>query len=145
MTNEHTKIIEINGVKLEIDLRHAKQIQENIKVGSRVKVLRDDYGTKVYHGVVVGFDDFANLPTICVCYIDNGYNSDLRFAYINSENKKESIVPAVDWFPNVDKSYIVNKLEKEIDKKKLEIQELEMKKVFFIERFDALFQNGLAE
>lgn len=37
-----TTIIEINGVKLEIDLRHAKRI-DNLRVGDTVKVLRKRY------------------------------------------------------------------------------------------------------
>ena len=54
--------IEINGVKLQVDLRHARRLEE-IRVGSRVKVLTKDYnGHKVSHGVVIGFTLLENVP-----------------------------------------------------------------------------------
>jgi len=64
---ETTQIIEINGVKMQVDLRYAKRIEE-IKVGSRVKVLMKKYNEhyEVKHGVVIGFEPFKNLPTIII-------------------------------------------------------------------------------
>ena len=59
------KIIEINGVKMEVDLRHATQIHTEIKIGSKVKVLHKQHGGQnIYHGVVCGFENFVDLPTI---------------------------------------------------------------------------------
>ena len=46
-----TTIIEINGLKLEIDLRSAKRI-DSFRVGDNVKILRKDYNSyKSCYGV----------------------------------------------------------------------------------------------
>ena len=41
MTDEKT-IVEINGIKMEVDLRHATRVEE-FKIGSKVKVLKKQY------------------------------------------------------------------------------------------------------
>lgn len=49
-------IIEVNGVKLEVDLRTARRIDE-IRIGDRVKVLIKGYSDyKVHAGTVIGFE-----------------------------------------------------------------------------------------
>jgi hypothetical protein len=62
--DKQTTIIEIGGVKLEVDLRSAKRIDE-LKIGSRVKCLqKPSYGEmKTLPGVIVGFEPFPSLPT----------------------------------------------------------------------------------
>ena len=100
--NEQTQIIEINGVKMEVDLRHAKMVHENIRVGSRVKLMgKDAYGgPSVYPGIVIGFENFQDLPTIVVAYVNISYSEAvLNFAYINNSKKstdKWSMIPALD-------------------------------------------------
>ena len=55
---EQKRIIEVNGVKMEIDLRNAKVV-ENYKVGDYVKVLIKEYNSyKSYIGNIIGFDNF---------------------------------------------------------------------------------------
>ena len=85
---EERTVVEINGVKMEVDLRTARTI-DTYKVGDRVKVLVKKYSDtyETHHGVIVAFDNFENLPTITVCYITTGYNGDLSFSYINEKNK----------------------------------------------------------
>lgn len=39
---EYKKIVEINGIKMEVDMRHAKTI-DTYKIGDRVKVLVKQY------------------------------------------------------------------------------------------------------
>ncbi|MHC4294732.1 MAG: hypothetical protein ACYSTL_04025, partial [Planctomycetota bacterium] len=54
---DQIRVVEINGVKLEVDLRHAKVIDQ-FRVGDRVKVLKKKY-EKVYEshpGAIIGFD-----------------------------------------------------------------------------------------
>ena len=94
---KHTTVIEINGVKMEVDLRHAKRIDE-IRVGDRVKVLLKMYdGYKVYPGVVVGFEAFEKLPTIIVAYIKADFvSASVEFLYFNSETKDKEIIKAID-------------------------------------------------
>lgn len=69
MTTDNQKtIVEINGIKLEVDLRTAKRVEE-YKVGDMVKVLKKEYGDsyKSYAGMIVGFDAFVALPTNPLC------------------------------------------------------------------------------
>ena len=56
---ENKRIIEINGVKLEVDMSTAKKIDE-YRVGDNVKVLKKDYSGNydVLAGVIV---EFVNL------------------------------------------------------------------------------------
>lgn len=86
---ENKTIIEINGIKMEVDLRQAKVI-ENYKIGDNVRLLVKEYdGYKVFPAVIVSFDAFTKLPTIVVAYLEMGYQTaDLKFAYINSESAK---------------------------------------------------------
>lgn len=72
MNDQNKRVIEINGVKLEVDMRYAKRVDE-LRVGSKVKVLNKEYSSyKVYPGVIVGFEEFDNLPTIVVAYLECG-------------------------------------------------------------------------
>ena len=75
MTNENKTVIEVNGVKLEVDLRQAVRI-DTLGVGDRVKVMVKIYSDyKVYAGVVVGFEPFKELPTIIIAYLDTQYKT----------------------------------------------------------------------
>ena len=56
---DNKRIIEINGIKLEVDLSTAKRIDE-FRVGDNVKVLRKGYNDnfEVLAGVIVEFVNF---------------------------------------------------------------------------------------
>jgi len=63
MENEK-RIIEINGIKMEVDLRTAKRI-DTFKVGDPVKILDCTYSTpQIYAGVIVGFAEFNKHAAI---------------------------------------------------------------------------------
>ena len=148
MTNE-TTIVEINGVKLEVDLRHAKIVHENIKIGSKVKLLeKGSYsGPIVYPGVVVGFENFASLPTIIVAYVKQGWSEGgVLFAYINSSAKaieKWEMVPAHDDDLPIHKADLLKQFQREIDKAQAQIAEVESKRAYFLEHFSEYFRDGL--
>lgn len=94
----NTTIIEVNGVKLEVDLRSAKRV-DTLRVGDKVKVLiTGQYSTPAVHpGVVVGFEPFEKLPTIVVAYLKQTYNDcDLQFLYYNSSTKDTEVIVSVD-------------------------------------------------
>ena len=64
--DKQTTIIEVNGIKLEVDLRTAKRVDQ-LRVGDRVKVLNKAYdGYEVLPGTVVCFEPFEKLPTTSV-------------------------------------------------------------------------------
>ena len=95
--NAQTMVVEVNGVKLEVDLRSAKRI-DTLQVGSRVKVLTKGYdGYKVRPGIVAGFEPFDKLPTIIVAVLDITYlEAKLDFVLFNSESKDIEVVAALD-------------------------------------------------
>lgn len=133
MTENTKHTIEINGVKMEIDLRHATQIHNDLRIGSKVKVLCKEYSEhKIFHGVIVGFENFASLPTIEVCYLKAEYGEpELKFASINSKtSEKYEIVPALDWSPIAKKEKILGYFDDEIRKIEERIAILKGKKEY---------------
>lgn len=142
--SEPTKtVIEINGVKMEVDLRYAKRV-EQITVGSRVKALRKTYGEsyEVLHGVVVGFEPFKNLPTIIIAAAKVSYNdAKIEFIYYNSATKDTEIVVAVDDdLAALDKNDFIKLCDVEITKKQNEITEIENRKAFFLAKFNCYWK-----
>ena len=132
-------IIEVNGVKLEVDLRTAKRIDQ-LKVGDRVKVLLKTYSDyKVHAGTVVGFEPFTKLPTIIVAYLDIDYNgATVKFVYFNAETKDTEIVAAIDNDQlDVNKADVLGRFDREIEKKQAEADDLRQRRAFFETQFRA--------
>lgn len=114
---ENLRIIEINGIKMEVDLRTAKRL-ENFKVGDPVKLLIKEYtdSFKSHPGVIVGFDEFKNRPTIIVGYIKSSYSStELAFAYINQDTKDFELAALQDFEMKVSFAEIQKQFDKKID------------------------------
>lgn len=138
------QIIEINGIKMEVDLRHAKRI-DHMVVGTKVKLLAkgNSYSsTEVHSGVVVGFEPFESLPTIIVCYLKVDYSSaELKFAYINKEtaDKYEIVVSVDDELP-IAKRDVLAKIDRELEKKRAEIEDMERKRDYFLRHFNTYFE-----
>jgi len=85
------QIIEINGVKMEVDLREATTL-ETYKCGDMVKILVPEYSNsfKAHAGVIIGFDNFKQRPAIVVAYLDANYGEALvKIAYIHEGCKHE--------------------------------------------------------
>lgn len=130
-----TTIVEINGIKMEVDLRHAKKI-EHYKVGDNVKVLVKEYSNYAsYPGVIIGFDEFAKLPTISVCYLKTGYNAEVKFVFINAESTDIEIVHMSD-ADRIELNLAPEQLDREILRKEAEIADLKAKKAYFLENFN---------
>jgi len=145
MEEPQYKTVEINGVKLEVDMRTARKI-ENYKIGDRVKVLIKQYSSyKPYPGVIVAFDMFEKMPTITVAYLDIDYSgTEVKFTYINGgvdEDKEQPELAPYNDDIHVDKADVLDRLQKEIDKKKVEIEDLERKKVYFVNNFNKYFEE----
>lgn len=134
----HKRIVEIKGVKMEVDLRTAKQIDE-YRVGDRVKVLIKRYGDNYdcLHGVIAAFDNFEALPTITICYIDGG---ELKFAYLNDNSTDVEMAPAQDDVL-IEKADVLRKMDREIENLHRLIEDLEWKKRYFEERFQTWFKD----
>lgn len=138
---EDYQVVEINGIKLEVDMRTARRI-ENYKIGDRVKVLVKEYSRYTpYPGVIVAFDMFKKMPTITVAYVKDSYsNTTLEFAYISGGDNEDQpeIAPYNDDIL-VDKADVLEKLDGEIIKKEAEIEDLQRKKAYFLKNFNKYF------
>ncbi len=147
MNTETTKIIEINGIKMEVDLRNAKVVN-NYKVGDNLKILiKDGYGDtfKSYIGTIIGFDEFKSTPTIVIAYLKTEYGAaSIEFVYYNSKTKDIEVCPLNGWDVPVSKQQIIDRFDGQIEKKKQELSELENKKVLFQTLFGKYFENEFA-
>lgn len=136
--DENKRIIEINGVKLEVDLRHAKRV-DTYRVGDRVKVLIKGWDSKYasHPGCIVGFDEFTKLPTITVAYM-NG--STLAFAYLNAQSAdaelcamtEDDVIPA--------RETVLAQFDQQITAKQREMDTLIAQRSYFVNRFGAIFE-----
>lgn len=139
--DENKRIIEINGIKVEVDLRTAKRV-DSFKVGDAVKLLSKTYGDTFtsYPGVIVGFDEFQNRPTIVVAYVVSGYSStELKFAYINKESKDFELAIMQDFETKISFNEIQKQFDKKIYDKELELKKLNDEKVWFNENYVKYF------
>lgn len=143
MKQDHT-IVEINGVKMQVDLRHAKRVEE-IRVGTRVKTLSKKYGDayEVKHGIVIGFEPFQKLPTIIIATATVDYSeAKVEFLYYNAKTEDvEVVVSADDDMAALDKNDFLAKCDKEIAKRELEIKDIQNKKQFFLDKFNCYWES----
>jgi hypothetical protein len=145
MAESNKRVVEIDGIKLEVDLRHARRV-DTFKVGDRVKILKKEYSsTNIYHGVIVGFENFASMPTIVVAYVESSYNSaEIKLAYINGTNnddKKVELVPDTDQSMAFSKADILAKFNRQIESKLEEIRDIYRKQRYFNAQFGKMFNE----
>lgn len=136
--DENKKVIEINGIKLEVDLRTARRIDE-FKVGDTVKVLdnRNDKN-EVRTGVITDFANFKELPTIIVAVYhapDYWSKPTIEFIPFNSETKSIEIVGVSAEEIIISRESIVQKFDDEIAKKRDELNDLVIKRDTFVKYF----------
>lgn len=136
--NENMRTIEINGIKMEMDMRYARRI-DTFSVGDTVKVLDKRDGKNVMRpGAITDFANFKELPTIIVAVYKAGdywsapsiefisYNADTEGVEIVGVNAEEIIVS---------KETIVQKFDDEIAKKRDELNDLIIKRDTFVKYF----------
>ena len=135
------RIVEINGVKLEIDLSQARVV-ENYRVGDNVKVLIKKY-TDQYEslpGVIVGFDSFEKLPTIVIAYLEMSYNAaEIKFVYFNANTKDTEICQMVGKEVPFAHDRVLEMMNRQIENKETELADLKRKKEFFLAEFGSYF------
>ena len=132
------RIIEINGVKLEVDMTTARRIDE-FRVGDTVKVLdnRNDRN-ELRCGVITDFAEFKELPTMMVAIYKSGdYWSQptIEFIPYNAETEKIEIVGVSAEEVIVSRETIVQKFDSEIAKKRDELNDLIIKRDTFVKYF----------
>lgn len=142
---EGKRIIEVGGVKLEVDLRHARVV-ENFKIGDNVKVLIKTYGDsfKSHPGIIVGFDNFKERPTIVVAYVEDGYSADIKMLYINRDTKDAEFCLMTRDELVIDKGSVLQGFDRQIAAKQAEIASINEKRLYFTERFGRYFEASAA-
>lgn len=132
------KIIEINGVKLEIDMRTVKTI-ETYKVGDAVKVLYKEYSNsyKVAPGIIIGVDSFTNRPSFTVAYLEDKYSSqELKLVNVNKDTTDIEIAPATVEDFQISKSTLLRQLDNEISRAQASLEDAKYKKEYVLTRFE---------
>lgn len=136
---EQKTVIEVNGVKLEVDLRSARRVDE-LRVGDRVKVLVKTYSDyAVYAGTIIGFEPFTKLPTVIIAYLVKDYSKvEVKFLYFNALTKETEIVKAIDDDQlDIDKATVLQQFDREIQKALDSVEDLRRKRDYFVENFKA--------
>lgn len=142
---ENKRIIEIDGVKVEIDLRTAKRV-DSFKVGDNIKILDKEYNSyKVKPGIIVDFAEFQELPTIVIAVFDEGSWSstpNISFIYYNKNtSNKVEIVSCSEDEIKVSKEGVIERFEREIQKKKNEYEDLKNKLEYFKTHFLKVYKE----
>jgi hypothetical protein len=141
---ENKRIIEINGVKIEIDLEGVN-VNNNFKVGDYVKILiKEHFGFKSYIGNIIGFDNYQKTPTIVIAYLRNefGYaTTTIEFIYLNSNSENIEITALHDWDIPLKKMTILEQFQKEILIKEQEVLEMKNKADIFEILFGKYFEG----
>ena len=137
---EDKRVIEINGIKMEVDMRSARRVDE-FKVGDNVKVLEKSYSNhKILNGVIVEFVNFKDLPTIQVAVFETSYTgSNIRFININENTTEHEILPASRHEMEIEKEGVIESLEREMQSAMHKYNELKSKRDWFIKYFDKYF------
>ena len=142
---DEKRIVEIDGVKIEVDLRTAKRV-DSYKVGDNVKILeRESSDYKVKPGIIVDFAEFNELPTIVIAVFEEGsYYSRPSIKFINYNAKtseKIEMVPASEDEIKVSRDSVVEMFEREISKRKNELLDLQNQLDYFMEKFLKVSNN----
>lgn len=141
-----TKIIEIGGIKMEVDMRRAIKV-EHYKVGTKVRVLKktSSYGEgeyKTYGGVIVGFERFKKQPSILIAYLKTSYgDEEIEFLTFNKNTKDTEICIAENNFIPFQKATILEKLSNKIAEAEQHLLEAKEKKEYFIKNFNEYFDR----
>lgn len=145
MNNEDfIRQIEIDGIKVEVDLRTAKKV-DVYKIGDNVKVLKKTYNNEhsIYSGVIVDFVAFKELPAIVVAYFEQDYNGvNIRFETITKESQGIEIAPCLPHEMKINKARVIDKFNIAIASKQRDVDELVQKRDYFVENFSKFFEEA---
>jgi len=141
--NDNKRVIEINGVKFEVDMQSAKRVDE-FKVGDNIKVLRKDYSShKIENGVIVDFVNFKGLPTIQIAVFETTYShSEIKFLNINAETEDLEIMPTNPHEMTLEKNKVVDSIDREITSLENRKMDLIAKKEWFLMYYGKHFEGG---
>lgn len=142
------EIVEINGIKFEVDLSNAKVVSE-YRIGDKVNVLmKEGYDDRkvVKPGIIVDFDNFKELPTMTIAYMNITYDKcEIKFIYFNNSVSDFDIAPCRETDILFNKGDVIEKMDREMAKKEEELADLKRKKSFFLLNFNKHFELEEAE
>lgn len=140
--NEFEREIEIDGVKVAVDMRTVKKI-DVYRVGDNVKLLKKSYDTyKTYSGVIVDFVNFKELPAIVVAYFNQDYGgTSIEFVTITKDTKDIEIAPCLPHELSINKNRVIDKFNFEIEQQQHKVDELKAKRDYFLENFGKFFEE----
>ena len=142
LESEYIRQIEINGIKVEVDLRTCKTIS-TYKIGDNIKVLKKNYDKsfKVHSGVIVDFVAFKERPAIVIAYFDDSYSGvEIRFETITQDSEGIEIAPCLPHELTVNKNRVIDKFNVSIAAKEREADDLRQKRDYFIQNFSKFFE-----
>ena len=140
--NEFEREIEIDGVKVAVDMRTVKKI-DVYRVGDNVKVLKKSYDNyRTYSGVIVDFVNFKELPAIVVAYFNQDYSgTSIEFETITKDTKDIEIAPCLPHELSINKNRVIDKFNYEIEQQQHKVDELKAKRDYFLENFGKFFEE----
>ena len=140
--NEFEREIEIDGVKVAVDMRTVKKI-DVYRVGDNVKVLKKTYDNyHTYSGVIVDFVNFKELPAIVVAYFNQDYSgTSIEFETITKDTKDIEIAPCLPHELSINKNRVIDKFNYEIEQQQHKVDELKAKRDYFLENFGKFFEE----
>lgn len=136
--------VQVKGMTFNVT--HQIEQTYTFKVGDAVKLLKKKYSDEFtsHYGVVVSIDLFKTNPNIVVAYLEVEYSTaTIKIQDINDLSKDIQLCHCPEAELRVDKSEILRVMDKDIEKKREEVKELECKRKYFLERFTAYFSEGL--
>lgn len=140
---ETRRIVEINGVKLEVDMSTARVIDE-YRVGMNVKVLMKEYSGYVARpGIITEFVNFKEQPTIVIAVFKEDYSGvSIDFVYYNKSTADQyEIAPCCEHELKLNKERAIDKFNVKIEEYKSKIAELEEKRDYFEKYFNKHFDK----
>lgn len=138
---DNKRIIEINGMKIEVDLTTAKRIDE-FRVGDNIKVLKTSQysASEILPGVIIQFVNFKELPTIQIAaFKQDYYGTKIEFINYNSDSKDIEIVSCSEHELKLEKCSVMDRFDQEINKKQAEVDDLKAKRDWFVKYFNKYF------
>lgn len=128
--------MEINGIKLEADLREAKRI-DSVTIGDNVEVYIDDCGLcDVRHGIITDVSLYGENVILVIATLVYDQNNLPQIDFIRISNGDGCKIMKVDGEELcMTKSGLLEIFELEIQKRKDEALELEKRLCFFKENF----------
>lgn len=125
-----------------VDMTGAKVVDQ-FQVGDPVKVLVKKYNDEhdAYYGMIIGFDNFENLPTIVIAYFESSYGSkaDLKVVHLNDQTKGLEICHTIPAEINLNPQAVLDEFNSKISEKRNEIRSLTNQKEFFLSSFSKVF------